>query len=260
MRPRFEGKSAIVTGAGQGIGRAIALRLAAEGARVVLVDRAAGPCAHVQEEIAASGGQASAVAVDLETRAGAVEMVKHTLDLHATVDISVHNVGGTIWAKPFWEYEPEQIEREISRSLWPTLFSCREVSAVMVKQRAGAIVNVGSIATRGIYRVPYAAAKGGVHALTVALAMELAEHGVRVNCVAPGGVASPDRVTPRNPNELTEQERLWNQDVHEQTIRDTPLGRFGTADEIAAAVCFLAADEASYITGQVIFAAGGAVG
>jgi len=130
----------------------------------------------------------------------------------------------------------------------------------MINQGFGSIINIGSVATRGIYRVPYSAAKGGVHAMTVCMGMELAEYGVRINCVSPGGVDSSQRVIPRSPYPVSDQEKEWREGVMNQTLRDTPLGRLGSADEIASAVCYFASDEASYITGQVLYVAGGGVG
>jgi dihydroxycyclohexadiene carboxylate dehydrogenase len=200
------------------------------------------------------------VIANLETSQGARRMVDQTIEAHGRIDVAVHNVGGTIWMKPFLAYSDKQIEKEISRSLWPTLWCCRAVIEVMAEQRSGAIVNVGSFATRGIFRVPYSAAKGGVHALTACLAMEMAEFGVRVNCVAPGGVDDPSRTVPRNPNPLSDEERSWASQVSLQSRQSTPMGRRGRPDEPAAAICFLASDEASYITGQVLFVAGGGVG
>lgn len=257
---RFAGKVAMITGAAQGIGKAIALRLAAEHAQVVLVDRASDGCQQLADEIRGLGGQAECISVDLETREGARSMVKQALDRCGSIDVSVHNVGGTIWSKPFWEYDDEEMEKEISRSLWPTLRCCRAVLPVMLEQGHGAIVNIGSIATRGIYRVPYSAAKGGVHAITACLAMELADSGVRINCVAPGGVEQEARKVPRNPQPPTEQEKAWRAAVAAQTLRDTPMMRRGKVDEIASAVCYLASDDASYVTGQVLFLAGGGAG
>jgi dihydroxycyclohexadiene carboxylate dehydrogenase len=257
---RFTDKIAIVTGAAQGIGRATALQLAREGATVVLGDRAALECEAVRKEIEAAGGRASSVIVDLETGSGARELVARVVETHGRVDVSIHNVGGTIWTKPFWEYTDDEIEREITRSLWPTLWCCRAVIPQMIAQRSGAIVNIGSFATRGVHRVPYSAAKGGVHAITVCLAMELAEHNVRVNCVAPGGVDVGPRSIPRNPNPVSEEEKRWRAAVTAQTLASTPLGRYGMPEEQASAICYLAADEASYITGQVMFVAGGGVG
>jgi dihydroxycyclohexadiene carboxylate dehydrogenase len=256
----LRGKVSIVTGGAQGIGRATALRLAAEGSSVLVADRAGPHAGKVVAEIQAAGGAAASAVVDLETSAGADAMVEAALKRFGRIDVSVHNVGGTIWTRPYWEYSPEQIEREISRSLWPALWCCRAVIPVMLAQKAGSIVNVGSVATRGINRVPYAAAKGGVHAMTTALALELADHDIRVNCVAPGGVDVGERPTPRNPETPTEQEKEWRREVGAQTLRDTPLKRYGRPEELAAAICFLASDEASYMTGQILWVAGGAVG
>ncbi len=257
---RYANQIALVTGAAQGVGRATAVRLAAEGASVVLVDRAVELGRSVQEEIRAQGGQAAFIDADLETHEGAQRMVRYALDLHGRIDVSVHNVGGTIWMKPFWEYTPDQMQREINRSLWPTLWSCREVIPVMRKQGKGAIVNVGSNATRGIYRVPYSAAKGGVHAATVCMALELAGSGVRVNCVAPGALDNGVRAVPRNTEPPSPQDQAWQREMYADCLDGTPMHRMGTMEEVAAAICFLAAPEASYITGQVMFVAGGHVG
>ena len=259
-RRRFEGRIAIVTGAAQGIGRATALQLAAEGAALVLVDRARVQCLSVLAEVQAAAADAIFVEADLEKHAGAVRMVEETIARFGRIDVAVHNVGGTIRVKPFWEYGVEEIELEIARSLWPALWCCREVIPVMRGQGSGAIVNVGSAVTRGgLYRVPYAAAKGGVHAMTLCMAGELADSGVRINCVAPGAIDNADRVIPRNPDPPSEADRERMKAMYAQTLADTVLGRMGTAGEVAAAICFLAADESSFVTGQVWSVAGGAV-
>lgn len=257
---RFTDRIAVVTGAGQGIGKAVAMRLAAEGAQVVIADRAEKPALGVLEEITKAGGRGQVVEVDLEQRDGAVRLFAGVADSYGRIDISVHNVGGTIWAKPFWEYKPEEVEAEIQRSLWPALWCCHAVLPHMLAKKSGSIVNIGSVATRGIYRVPYSAAKGGVAALTTALAMEVAQFGLRVNCVAPGGVDGGPRITPRNPMPMSAREQGWMGDIVSQTLRDTPQARFGTPEELAAAICFFAADESSYITGQTLYAAGGGIG
>jgi len=255
---RFEGKHAIVTGAAQGIGRATALQLAAEGAVVTLVDRVAPPCEEIGAQIEQAGGRAAVIQADLETHDGACEMVRRAQELCGDIDVSVHNVGGTIWTKPYWEYSGVEIEREISRSLWPTMWCCHEIVKAMLPRGRGAIVNVGSAVTRGgLYRVPYAAAKGGVHAMTLCLANDLADSGLRVNCVAPGPIDNTGRVIPRNPSAPTAQERVWMQELYDKVLADTPLNRYGQPDEVAAAICFLASDQASYITGQLLSVAGG---
>ncbi len=255
----LSGRTAIVTGAAQGIGRATALRLARDGARLALADRVPDACNIVGDEIAASGGAVLVIEADMETREGVDYLVEKTLGAYGRIDIAVNNVGGTIWTKPFQEYEDEEIQREISRTLWPTLRGCRAVIPHMVERRQGAIVNIGSVATRGIYRVPYSAAKGGVHAITVCLAMELAEYNIRVNCVAPGAIEA-NRVIPRNPDGPTEAEKLWRSDMIEQTLGDSFLRRMGTTEEVADAVAFLAGDGASYITGQILYVSGGGNG
>jgi dihydroxycyclohexadiene carboxylate dehydrogenase len=253
---RFAGKVALVTGAAQGIGREVALRLAQEGAHVALVDRS--PL--VAEVSLEAGSNALAINADLETCAGATSAVEQTLAHFDRVDILVNNVGGTIWAKPYAEYDEAQIESEIRRSLFPTLWCCRAVLPPMMQQGGGVIVNVSSVATRGINRVPYAAAKGGVNAVTACLAFEYAKHGIRVCAVAPGGTEAPPRRVPRNTERRTPQEEAWMQQVVEQTTSSSLMKRYGTTEEQAAAILFLASEEASYITGITLPVAGGDLG
>ena len=256
---RFDGKVAVVTGAAQGIGRDVALRLAREGARTVLVDRS--PL--VREACEEAGGETLAIEADLEGFAECERAMAAAKDRFGRIDVLVNNVGGTIWAKPFGEYAEHEIEAEIRRSLFPTLWGCRAVLPHMVAGGGGAIVNVSSIATRGLNRVPYAAAKGGVNAATVCLAWEYAGHGIRVNAVAPGGTEAPPRRIPRYlsaPSEQTEQEQQWWRQVVDQTKASSFMGRYGTTAEQAAAILFLASDEASYVTGVTLPVGGGDLG
>ncbi|WP_197339026.1 1,6-dihydroxycyclohexa-2,4-diene-1-carboxylate dehydrogenase [Ralstonia solanacearum] len=256
---RFADKAVVVTGAAQGIGRGVALAAAGEGAQVLLVDRA--ELVHeVGAEIAAAGGRAQAVMADLETYAGAEHAVQAAIDAFGRVDVLVNNVGGTIWAKPYQHYEAAQIEAEIRRSLFPTLWCCRAVLPGMVARRQGVIVNVSSIATRGIHRIPYAAAKGGVNALTASLAFEHAGDNIRVNAVATGGTQAPPRKIPRNTAPMSEQEAVWYQGIVDQTLASSLMHRYGTIDEQVRAILFLASDEASYITGTVLPVGGGDLG
>src|ERR1700737_2835169 len=144
---RFQNKVVIVTGAAQGIGRGVAIGVAAEGGTVLAVDRS-DLVTEVVAEINSGGGSAAAFQADLETFAGAKSVVAEALEKFKRVDVLINNVGGTIWAKPFEHYEEAQIEAEIRRSLFPTLWCCRAVLPFMVSQGRGTIVNVSSVATR----------------------------------------------------------------------------------------------------------------
>jgi dihydroxycyclohexadiene carboxylate dehydrogenase len=257
---RFLGKVVLVTGAAQGIGKTVALQLLAEGGSVVLIDRSP-----IVNEIASQlseeqKNKALPVVADLEQFSGFQSVVEQSVAKFGRIDILINNVGGTIWMKPFATYEEDQIEKEIRRSLFPTLWGCRAVLPVMLDQKGGVIVNVSSVATRGINRVPYAAAKGGVNALTAAMAFEYAEKNIRVNAVAPGGTEAPERLIPRNETPDSEQEKKWRQEVADQTTESSLMKRYGTIEEQASAILFLASDEASYITGVTIPVAGGDLG
>ncbi|WP_175723664.1 benzoate diol dehydrogenase BenD [Burkholderia ambifaria] len=254
---RFSGKVVVVTGAAQGIGRGVALRAAAEGGRVLFVDRA-DFVAEVAAE-APSGDTAGFVA-DLETYDGAHAAMACAVATFGRIDVLINGVGGAIRMRPFAEFEPAQIDAEIRRSLMPTLYSCHAVLPHLLAGGGGTIVNVSSNATRGIRRVPYSAAKGGVNALTAALAMEYAEHGIRVVATAPGGTAAPPRRVPRNAAGDSEQEQAWMAEAVRQVTDSTFFKRYGSLDEQIAPILFLASDEASYITGTVLPVAGGDTG
>lgn len=262
---RYAGKVALVTGSAQGIGQKVAERIGAEGGAVVLVDRSdlVHEVAQAMEEAAqgsGSGGSATSVTADLETFAGAQQAVEAALAAHGRVDVLVNNVGGTIWARPYEEYDEEKIEKEIRCSLFPTLWTCRAVLPAMLEQGSGTIVNVSSVATRGLHRVPYAAAKGGVNALTQSLAMEVGGRGIRVVATAPGGTEAPPRKVKRGPEAESSMEKAWYQVIVDQTVDSSFLKRYGTLDEQAAPIVFLGSDEASYLTGSILPVAGGDLG
>ncbi|WP_082675725.1 benzoate diol dehydrogenase BenD [Aureimonas ureilytica] len=255
---RFQGKSMVVTGAAQGIGRQVALEAAAEGARLVLVDRSPIVQSVAREINEADGlGSAFALETDLETFAGNERFVAEATARHGGIDVLVANVGGAIRMKPFEMFSEPEIVAEINRSLYPTLWACRAVLPVMLEQNRGSIVNVSSIATMGINRMPYSAAKGAVNALTASLAFEIGARNVRVNAIAPGGTTAPPRKVPRGPGAADDRERRWVKEVVDQTISSSRMGRYGLVREMSAAILFLASDAASYITGTVLPVGGG---
>ena len=250
MDQRFANKVMVITGAAQGIGQRVAELAAQQGAKLALVDRS--PLVQELRDRLAAITDVIAVEVDLETFQGAEQAAEAAFKAFRRIDILVNNVGGTIWTKPFEHYSPEEIEAEVRRSLFPTLWGCRAVLPYMLKKKKGAIVNVSSIATRSVNRVPYGAAKGGVNALTACLAFENGERGIRVNAVAPGGTEAPARRITRNTAKQSKKEQVWYQEIVDQTVSSTLMKRYGTLDEQAAAILFLASDEASYITGTVL--------
>ena len=255
MDQRFANKVMLITGAAQGIGQRVAELAAQQGAKLALVDRS--PLVQELRDRLAAITDVIAVEVDLETFQGAEQAAEAAFKAFRRIDILVNNVGGTIWTKPYEHYSPEEIEAEVRRSLFPTLWVCRAVLRYMLKKKKGAIVNVSSIATRSVNRVPYGAAKGGVNALTACLAFENGERGIRVNAVAPGGTEAPTRRIPRNTAKQSKKEQVWYQEIVDQTVSSTLMKRYGTLDEQAAAILFLASDEASYITGTVLPVGGG---
>ncbi len=254
---RFSGKVVVVTGAAQGIGRGVALRAAAEGGRVLFVDRA-DFVAEVAAE--ASGGETAGCVADLETYEGARAAIACAVRTFGGIDILINGVGGAIRMRPFAEFEPAQIDAEIRRSLMPTLYACHAVLPHLIARGGGTIVNVSSNATRGIRRVPYSAAKGGVNALTSALAMEYAAHNIRVVATAPGGTHAPPRRVPRNAAGDSAQEQAWMAEAVRQVTESTYFKRYGSLDEQIAPILFLASDDASYVTGTVLPVAGGDTG
>jgi NAD(P)-dependent dehydrogenase (short-subunit alcohol dehydrogenase family) len=260
---RLQGKICVVTGAGQGIGRATAKRLGAEGAIVVVADRVDEGATQTMAELEAHGVKALKVLADLSTFAGAKELIDRTVAAHGRIDVLVNNVGGTIFIKPYHLYTPDEVELELQRSLLPTMWCCLAVLPVMMKQQSGSVVNVGSQSTRGLYRLPYATSKGGILALTKVLAMEYGRYGIRINAMAPGGTEISDRVVPRQfigggvTVEEPDDEAQYRKEMGEDIGNQQALRRRGLPEEQAAAIAFLASDDASFITGQVINCSGG---
>jgi dihydroxycyclohexadiene carboxylate dehydrogenase len=261
---RLKGKVCVVTGAGQGIGRATARRLGQEGGTIVVADRVDAGATRTVNELRVHDVEVTKALVDLSTYMGAQDLMTQAKKAYGRIDVLVNNVGGTIWIKPYHLYTEEEVKLELERSLFPTLWCCLAVLPIMMSQKSGSIINLGSQSIRGLHRLPYAASKGGIAALSKVLAKEYGSHGIRINTVAPGGTEITDRVTPRqfirpgfivdNGDEGAEQyRREMAEDIrHQQAIR-----RRGLAEEQAATIAFLASDDASFITGEVINCSGG---
>ncbi len=262
---RLKDKVCVVTGAGQGIGRATARRLGQEGGKIVVADRVDASATQTETELRDHGVEVMKALVDLSTFAGAQDLMTQAQKTYGRIDVLVNNVGGTIWIKPYHLYTEEEVKLELERSLYPTLWCCLAVLPIMMEQRSGSIVNLGSQSTRGLYRLPYAASKGGILALSKVLAMEYGRYGIRVNTMAPGGTEITDRVTPRQfirpgvtaDDGVKAEAENYRHEMAEDIRNQQALQRRGLPEEQAAAIAFLASDDASFITGQVINCSGG---
>jgi glucose 1-dehydrogenase len=237
---RFAGKVCIVTGGGSGIGRATCLRLAAEGGRVAVLDLKEDRAAEVAAAIGAAGGEAMAVRADVSASAEVQAAIGGVLDHWGRLDVIV-NCAAMMTFTPLLDTSEEDFERVLGVNLRSVFLFVKHGVPHMAK--GGAIVNVSSVhahqTTPNV--VPYAASKGGMEALTRGLSIELESRGIRVNCVAPGAVDTP--MLWGNPNVVSGAETI--------------TGAVGKPEDLAAAIAFLAADEAAYVTGTTLVVDGG---
>ncbi|MDQ2848266.1 MAG: 3-oxoacyl-ACP reductase FabG [Actinomycetota bacterium] len=249
---RFDGKVAIVTGAAQGIGAATALLLAQQGAAVAVVDLSSDRAEPVAAQITAAGGRAIALGADVADEAAVTEMVEATLSGLGGLDILVNNAGITRDDLLF-KMRLAGWDAVIATNLTSMFLCCQAASVHMVKAKYGRIVSLSSRSALGARgQVNYAAAKAGVQGLTATLAIELGPFNIGVNAVAPGYIATAmtAATAERVGSTAAEQQELASAQI--------PLRRVGQPEEVAAAIAFLASDEASYVSGQTLYINGGA--
>ena len=238
-------RTAFVTGASRGIGKACALALAAAGTRVVVAARTLDRCEEVADEIRSQGHEAMAVAIDLSSKESITQAIGQAAKDFGPIHILVNNAGITKDGLAL-RMKTEDWQMVIDTNLSGSFYACQAVMQGMMKERWGRIVNISSVVgqTGNAGQSNYVAAKAGLIGLTKSLARELSSRSITVNAVAPGFIA-------------TDMTAVLSEDLKQKMLMNIPLGRFGASEDIAAAVTFLASDSAGYITGHVLDVNGG---
>ena len=242
---RFADQVAIVTGSAYGIGEAIARRLAAEGAAVTIADIDGDAAQRTADSIVADGGRALAVICDVASPEAISAMVDATMEAFGRIDILVNNAGDITIAKHFFTSDEAWWDHFMNVNLKSQYLTCRKVAPIMARAGKGCIINMSSGGATRAHRgmVAYDASKGGVEALTRALALELAPYGIRVNALVPGLIATrPDHLTPEG---------------EAKRAATVPMGRGGRPADLAGPAAFLASDDAAYMTGSCVVVDGG---
>ncbi len=271
MAGRIEGKVALITGGGSGIGEATAMRFSEEGAKVVVVDINAASAKRVADNINASGGQASAFTADVADEAATKAMIKHAVDTYGRLDI-LHNNATALEVGAVKDLTLEGWNKTLAVNVTAPFLATKHALPIMIAQGGGAIVNTASISgTGGDYGMSaYNAGKAAVINFTRSAAIENARFGVRMNCVCPGAIDTPaiqsmtgsgkealPHVSLAGKGELPKVSAEISRQIRERMMNAHPIGRLGLPIEIANTVLFLASDEASFITGAAYIVDGG---